>query len=262
MKLFFRKYGEGKPLIILHGVFGISDNWVTIGRRLAGKFTVFIPDQRNHGQSPHSDTLNYYVLADDLIEFMEDHQIRNPILIGHSMGGKVAMKVALEYPKRIGKLVVIDISPRGYPSRQEHIEIIQAMKDVNFDQIDSRDEVEMAIAGKIRSEKIRLFILKNLYRIGRRRLGWRLNIEGIYRNIDAVAEPIESSFNYDKPCLFIRGGNSEYIPDEDYDLIVQLFPQAIIETIHDASHWVHAEKPDELCSLLSSFLQKTCEYPV
>jgi len=262
MKLFFRKYGEGQPLIILHGVLGVSDNWVTIGRRLAQKFTVFIPDQRNHGQSPHSDTLNYYVLADDLIEFMEDHQIRNPILIGHSMGGKVAMKIALEYPQRISKLVVIDISPRRYPSRQEHIEIIQAMKEVNFDQVSSREEVDKIIAGKIRSEKIRLFILKNLYRIGRKRFGWRLNIEGIYRNIDAVAEPIDTAFKFDKPCLFIRGENSGYVRDEDIEPIVQFFPHAIVETIHDASHWLHAEKPDELCAILSNFLEKTCEYSV
>lgn len=262
MKLFFRKYGEGQPLIILHGVFGISDNWVTVGRRLAEKFEVFIPDQRNHGQSPHSDTLSYYALADDLIEFMEDHQIRKPILIGHSMGGKVAMKVALEYPKRIDKLIVIDISPRRYPARQEHMEIIEAMMAVNFNEVNKREEVEMIISDKIKSEKIRLFVLKNLYRIGRNRFAWRLNIEGIYNNIDAVVEPIETPYTFDEPCLFVRGGNSGYVPEEDFELIYKSFPKAIIETVPGASHWVHAEKPDALCSLLSSFLERECEFSV
>jgi esterase len=262
MKLFYRKFGEGPPLIILHGVFGISDNWVTIGRRLSEKFEVFIPDQRNHGQSPHSDSLSYDALAEDLIEFMEDHQIRKPIVIGHSMGGKVAMKLALEYPKRIDKLIVIDISPRLYPARQEHMEIIKAMMAVNFDEVNKRADVEWIISDKIKSEKIRLFILKNLYRIGRNRFAWRLNIEGIYNNIDAVVEQVESPYTFDEPCLFIRGGNSGYVPDEDFGLIHKYFPKAIIETIHGASHWVHAEKPDALCSLLSKFLEKECEFSV
>jgi esterase len=262
MKLFFRRFGEGQPLIILHGIFGISDNWVTIGRRLAEKFDVFIPDLRNHGQSPHSETLNYYAMSDDLAEFLEDHQIHNPILVGHSMGGKVAMKMALEYPGRIDKLIIIDISPRRYPARQEHIEIIEAMMAVDFNTVNTRKEVVLIISDKIRSKKIRLFILKNLYRVGQNRLAWRLNISAIYSNFEAVGEPIDAQHEFDKPCLFVRGGDSGYVTDEDFKLIRKFFPKSILKTIQGASHWLHAEKPDELCHELSDFLEKTCEYSV
>ena len=124
MKLFHRKYGEGQPLIILHGLFGISDNWVTIGRRLADKFEVYILDQRNHGQSPHSDVFNYYAMVEDLYEFIENHQLFNPIIIGHSMGGKVAMNFALEHPSKVSKLIIVDMSVRKYSARQIHLNII------------------------------------------------------------------------------------------------------------------------------------------
>ncbi|MCB0824508.1 MAG: alpha/beta fold hydrolase, partial [Bacteroidales bacterium] len=161
MKLFFRRYGEiGQPVIILHGIFGISDNWVTIGRRLAERFDVYILDQRNHGQSPHSDTFNYFALADDLYEFIQDHQLINPILIGHSMGGKVAMNFALENPQKIDKLIVVDMSVRKYPPRQEHLEIMQAMLAVDFNEVSTREEVEEIISKRIKSPRIRMFILK------------------------------------------------------------------------------------------------------
>ncbi|MCF8367561.1 MAG: alpha/beta fold hydrolase [Bacteroidales bacterium] len=260
MKLFYRKYGEGQPLIILHGIFGISDNWVTIGRRLAEKFEVYIPDQRNHGQSPHSSTFNYFALIDDLFEFIEDHQLINPIIIGHSMGGKVAMNFALENPGKIDKLIVVDISTRAYTGRQEHQEIIHAMRSVNFDNISSREEVADIISKSVKSEKIQLFVLKNLYRINQERYAWRLNVDGIYENIENVFEGVQSPYVFKKECLFIKGGNSGYITEEDYESIRIKFPKAVFTTIKDASHWVHAEKPDELCAQLSLFLNKQCEY--
>ncbi len=260
MKLFYRNYGEGQPLVILHGIFGISDNWVTIGRRLAERFEVFIPDQRNHGQSPHSDTFNYYALVEDLFEFLDDHELRNPILIGHSMGGKVAMNFALEYPRRVDKLIVVDMSMRKYPPRQEHLEILQAMREIDFNTVSTREEVEEIIAKRIKSERVRLFILKNIYRINAERMAWRLNIEGIYNNIDNVFEGIESGYTYNEPTLFIKGGVSNYIQEEDYKTIPKNFPKAEFITIEGASHWVHADKPDELCAVFSEFLEKECEF--
>ncbi|MCD4731315.1 MAG: alpha/beta fold hydrolase, partial [Bacteroidales bacterium] len=176
MKLFYRHYGEGQPVIILHGIFGISDNWVTIGRRLAEKFEVFILDQRNHGQSPHNDTFNYFALAEDLFEFIEDHQLTNPILIGHSMGGKVAMNFALEHPHRVNRFIVVDMSVRAYPARQQHMDILNAMLSINFDDISSREEVEQIITSTVKSPRISQFVLKNLYRIGKTRLAWRPNV--------------------------------------------------------------------------------------
>lgn len=261
MKLFYRPFGDGgQPIIILHGIFGISDNWVSIGRRLSERFDVYILDQRNHGQSPHSDSFNYYALADDLYEFIQDHQLVNPILIGHSMGGKVAMNFALEYPQKVNKLIVVDMSTRQYPARQEHMEILQAMLAVNFDEVKSRDEVKKIISKRIKSPRVRMFILKSLYRIGQSRLAWRLNIQSIYDNIDNVFEGITSSYTFDKASLFIKGGDSGYIVDEDYDLIRKNFPNALFKTIEGASHWVHADKPDELCAVFSEFLQKECEF--
>lgn len=260
MKLFYRHYGEGQPVIILHGILGISDNWVTIGRRLAEKFEVYIPDQRNHGQSPHSDTFNYYALTEDLHEFIEDHQLTKPVLIGHSMGGKVAMNYTLEHPHRIDKLIVVDISVRNYPARRQHLEIMDAMLSVDFDQQHTREGIEKIIRERIVSPAIAGFILKNLYRIGRNRFAWRLNIKSIYTNIENVFEGVELPYSSDVPAVFIKGGASDYIPDEDYPLILKKFPKAKFHTIENASHWVHADAPDELCKTLSDFLEKKCEF--
>lgn len=260
MKLFYRTYGEGQPVIILHGIFGISDNWVTIGRRLAEKFEVFILDQRNHGQSPHNDTFNYFALAEDLYEFIEDHQLFSPILIGHSMGGKVAMNFALEHPHRVDKLIVVDMSVRAYPARQQHMDILNAMLSINFNEISSREEVEKIITKSVKSPQISQFILKNLYRIGKTRLAWRLNVDAIYNNIENVFEGIESPYTSDVPALFVKGGASNYILEEDYEMIQKKFPNAQFVTIDNASHWVHADAPDELCAIFSNFLAKDCDY--
>lgn len=258
MKLFHRHFGQGQPLIILHGVFGISDNWVTLGKRLAEKFSVYIPDLRNHGQSPHSPTFNYMAMADDLLEFIEDHNLTNPMIIGHSMGGKVAMTFALEHPEMVNKLVVVDISPRKYPGRNVHFDMISAMMSVNFEAVSTREEVEQLLLQSIPDKRIRLFVMKNLYRKTRHSLDWRLNLPSISANMDYVFDGIESSAKYTGPTLFIKGGNSDYIKDEDTALIHKNFPEASVQTIAGASHWVHADAPAELCRLFSMFLGKEC----
>jgi len=262
MKLFYRKYGEGQPVIILHGLFGISDNWVSIGRRLGEKFEVYILDQRNHGQSPHSDTFNYYALVDDLYEFIEDHQLINPIVVGHSLGGKVAMNFSLEHPHKVDKLIIVDMGIRQYSARQSHINIIKAMLDVDFSKMTSRNEIDKIISKNIESFRIKQFVLKNLYRLNKNRFGWRLNILSINNNLENVFEAIHSTHTFNKPSLFIRGGASDYILPEDYDLIKKIFPGAQFQTIDKASHWIHAEKPDELCAAFSTFLEKDCEFSI
>ena len=258
MKLFFRHFGEGPPLIILHGIFGISDNWVTIGKRLAEKFSVYIPDLRNHGQSPHSPTFNYAAMADDLLEFIEDHKIEKPVIIGHSMGGKVAMTFTLEHQEMVEKLIVVDISPRRYPGRNVHFDMIGAMMEVDFEHIHTREEVEKFLTERIPDQRIRLFVMKNLYRKTRHTLDWRLNLQAISSNMDYVFEGIDSNEVYKGAVLFIRGGKSDYITGTDTELIRKFFPSAIIQTIEGASHWVHADAPEELCRLFSGFLGKTC----
>jgi len=260
MKLFFREFGKGQPVIILHGLFGQSDNWVTVGRRLADQLHVYIPDQRNHGQSPHTSVHSFPAMADDLTEFIEEHYIENPILIGHSMGGKVAMTYVLENPEKVKKLVIIDISPRKYPERITHTQVISEMMSIDLENIATRTEVEKILDLRISDPRIKMFILKNLYYKIDSKLAWRLNLEAINQSMDLLFDGISSENQYSGPTLFIRGGKSDYILDADIPLITSMFPEALIKTISGASHWVHADAPEELCYLLSGFLERECQF--
>jgi len=260
MKLFYRHFGTGSPVIILHGLFGQSDNWVTVGRRIADQFSVYIPDQRNHGQSPHAPVHTYPALSDDLLEFMEEHHLERTTLIGHSMGGKAAMAFALEHPEMIEKLVIIDISPRKYPERNIHTRVITEMLSIDLDAIRLRSEVEKILEQRIADQRIRMFILKNLYYKMHGKLGWRLNLEAINHTLEQLFDNVSSNMVFPGPTLFIKGGKSDYILDEDIPQITKLFPEAVIKTISGASHWVHADAPEELCFLLSSFLERDCSF--
>lgn len=259
MELFYHTYGEGQPLIILHGLFGLSDNWVTIAKRISANYKVYIPDQRNHGQSPHDNTFNYYALADDLMEFMEEHDIEKPVLLGHSMGGKVAMNFALDYPENVDKLIVVDMSVRQYKARSIHYHLIEAMESVDFDQVKSRKEIEDHLAEYIPQKPLRLFIMKNLKRFSNNRFGWKLNLPVLKENLDSIVEGLSGNQQFDKPSLFVGGGKSDYIQEEDYKLIPQIFPQALIKTIPEATHWLHADSPEKFCDIVSDFLQNDCK---
>ncbi len=257
MKLFYRRYGKqgNQPLIILHGLFGISDNWVTYGRRIAMEgFEVFIPDQRNHGRSPRSETFNYIALTEDLFDFIDDNNIINPIIMGHSMGGKVAMMFALENPEFTKKLIVIDISLKAYGPRKSHLKIIEAMKKLNVKDIKSRREAETILSQWIKEERVRLFILKNLHRKPDGTFEWLINIDAIENNLDRMFDGIQTLTQYQKPTLFIRGELSDYILPEDYKSIRYNFPNAEIVTIEGASHWVHAEAPEKFYQITYGFL--------
>lgn len=256
MRLYHRHYGEGKPLIILHGLFGLSDNWVTFARKITDLgYEVSIPDQRNHGRSMHSETFNYLALTDDLMEFIDEHNIEDPVLLGHSMGGKVAMRFALENPELIDKLIVVDISLRKYPPRHQHKKIIQAMRAVDFTKASNLGDVEDQLKPNIPEKRIRQFIMKNLYyRDNRNMLDWRINFEGICENIDEMFDGINVDEVYDKSSCFIRGGQSDYVNDDDLKQITTHFPASQIHTINDASHWVHAERPEEFFRIVKNFL--------
>jgi esterase len=260
MNLFFREFGEGQPVIILHGLFGQSDNWVTVGRRIADQFHVYIPDQRNHGQSPHTSIHSFPAMTDDLAEFIEELHIENPVLIGHSMGGKVAMTYALENPGKVKKLVVIDISPRRYPERITHTQVISQMISIDLETLTTRGEVEKILNSTIADTRVRMFILKNLYYKIHGKLAWRLNLDAISQSMDLLFDSICSENQYKGPTLFIRGGKSDYVPDADIPMIKSMFPEAVIKTITGASHWVHADAPEELCFMLSSFLERECKF--
>jgi pimeloyl-ACP methyl ester carboxylesterase len=244
--------GEGQPVIILHGVFGTSDNWQTFGKQLAEQYQVFLPDQRNHGLSPHSDEFDYQVMAEDLLEFINSHQLKDVIILGHSMGGKVAMFFATKYPDKFEKLIVVDISPRAYPVH--HQTILKALGAVKIKEIDSRKEAEDQMKPYIADFGIRQFLLKNLKRNDQDGFEWKLNLSVISRNIERIGEAVDDSRPVNKPVLFVGGEKSDYITEEDSALIKKIFPQSKIVMISDAGHWVHAEQPEQLYREVTDFL--------
>ncbi len=260
MQLFFRRFGKAgsQPVVILHGLFGNSDNWVSYARRLSQQgFEVFIPDQRNHGQSPHSDNFNYLALTDDLFDFIDENEIEDPIIIGHSMGGKVAMRFVLENPLLVKKLVVVDISLKAYGPRKQHLSFIKAMESIDIAKVKTRHEVEEKLSSFIQEPRIRQFILKNLHRKGKGEFEWRLNYEGIKNSLSNMFDAIDTSIKFSKPTLFIKGGSSDYILLEDFDQIRYNFPNAEIITIENASHWVHVEVAEKFYQLTSGFTEGT-----
>ncbi len=257
MELYYRKYGiEGnQPVIILHGLFGISDNWASYARRLSMEgFEVYTVDQRNHGRSPHSDTFNYLAMTDDLFDFIDEHEIESPVLIGHSMGGKVAMRFTLENPEMVKKLVVVDISLKAYGPRKNHLRIIEAMEGINLKSVKSRKEVELHLESFISELRIRLFILKNLARTENNTFEWKINFAGIKKNLDQMFDSIDTMARYRHETLFIRGGASDYILPEDFEHIRFNFPNAEIVTIEGASHWVHVEAMERFYQLTMGFI--------
>lgn len=256
MKLFYRHYGQGQPIIILHGIFGISDNWVSFARQIAGHYEVFIPDQRNHGHSPHNPTFNYFALCEDLGEFIDEHNIKNPIILGHSMGGKVTMRFALENPGIPKALIIADISLRQYPRRHHHLDMIDAMLAVDLAKAANREEIEAFLKPRIKEDRVRQFAMKNLYRRERGgQFAWRLNLEAINQGMEEIIDGVKSANIFKKPALFVRGGNSDYVKYEDFDQIYRNFPDADIKTIDGAGHWIHADKPGEFFQTVKDFLR-------
>lgn len=256
MQLFYRTYGKGKPLIILHGLFGLSDNWVSFAKKIAELgYQVYVLDQRNHGRSPHSPNFNYLAMVDDLFEFIDEHELEEPIILGHSMGGKVAMRFALENPEYLSKLIVVDISLRQYPARDYHLKVIRAMKKVNFSKINDRNEVEYILAEDIESSIIRQFIMKNLYRKDKNEFAWRMCFTAISNNLDKMFDGIEPENPLNKPTLIVRGDKSDYVLDSDLSPLKQAFPQAVIKTIPNATHWLHAEEPKLFFEYVEDFLR-------
>ena len=263
MELFFRKFGEGPTLIIVHGLYGSSDNWLSIGKELSNDFEVFLIDQRNHGQSPHADHHTYDLLKDDLMGFIDGLGIEKAIMVGHSMGGKVVIQLAADYPERIASLVVIDIAPKSYIQTDDfsaetvdHLNIMTAMLNVDLSKVKSRDDVDLQLSGSIPSPRVRSFLLKNLKRNPDDTYCWRLNIDTLSKELPAIMHEIitDQSGITGFPVLFIRGGKSSYILDKDIPEIKKLFPFADFVTIPDAGHWLHAENPALLLKTLKYFL--------
>ena len=254
MKLFFRQTGEtGPAIVILHGIFGSSDNWLTISKTIAAKgYRVFALDQRNHGQSPRGDEQDYHSMAADLHEFLADHKLDKAILVGHSMGGKAVMQYAMLYPGTFEKLVVVDIAPKFYPVH--HAELIRGLKAIDLASIKSRSDADAVLSAYEPILTVRQFLLKNLYRNEQGQFAWRLNLPVIERELHGIGEELTNPRIITKPTLFIRGSESPYILDEDIPTIKRIFTDVRIETIQGAGHWVQAEKPAEFVDVLMKFI--------
>lgn len=268
MKLFFREAGEGFPIVIVHGLYGSSDNWLTVGKKLSTHNKVYMIDQRNHGQSPNSDEHSYENLKNDLSAFFDQQKIEKAILMGHSMGGKAAMCFAADYPERIEKLIVVDIAPKDYFLLNDesqyflHKNILQAMLEIDFSKIVSRKEVENFLLERIDSLQIVQFLLKNVHRKKEtQQFEWRLNVKVLYDNLDETISGVNEKwfedrlpiFNY--PVLFIKGEKSKYILPEDEKIIHRIYPEAIIRHIPNAGHWLHAEQPELFMKTILKFIK-------
>ena len=247
MELFYRRKGEGTPLVILHGLFGSADNWGTIGDRLSDSFDVLLVDQRDHGRSPHSDHITYPLMAEDVHELVTGLGLKDIILVGHSMGGKTAMAFAQQWPELLRHLVVVDISPREHDNAHDHI--LEALLSADLSRLKSRKEVEEQLSTLVPEPGVVQFLMKSLYWKEPDRLAWRMNVALLAKDLPHILAAVGSS-TVRVPTLFIRGGKSDYITREDLPAIREQFPNSTVETIPYAGHWVHAQAPDEVMDLI------------
>jgi pimeloyl-ACP methyl ester carboxylesterase len=257
MELFYRKEGSGPVIIVIHGLYGSSDNWISMGRRLAENHTVYLIDQRNHGRSPFSDSHLYDDLKGDLAAFFVRHKIEKAAILGHSMGGKAAMWFAADYPEKVEKLIIADIAPKNYYRYREdprfgmHRDILKAMMEVDFQKALKRSNVDEQLSLTIKDLRVRKFLLKNIAKDKHtKHYRWRLNVPVLYKNLEEIVGGVNDTWFDDRkpitayPVVFIRGLNSNYIMTEDEPLIKSIYPDSLIIGIPDAGHWLHAENPD------------------
>jgi pimeloyl-ACP methyl ester carboxylesterase len=244
MKLYSKIYGDkAQDLIIIHGLFGMSDNWNSLGKQFSKYCRVHLIDLRNHGRSPHSDNFNYDVMCGDVLEYMEDNNIEKPIILGHSLGGKVAMKFAFTYPEEIEKLIVADMSPRRY-NTDFHQNLLSTLYRLPLENFEKREEIDKLLASTYEDKGMRLFLLKNLYRNEKKEFAWRFNIEVLLEKVSNIQEADFIKGVCDVQTHFIRGGNSNYITTEDELIINKHFSDFSIATIEEAGHWLHAERSE------------------
>jgi len=252
--LFSKIEGSGKPLLILHGFLGMSDNWKTLGTQYAADgFQVHMIDLRNHGRSLHSEEFSYEIMVQDIFEYCQANNLEKINIIGHSMGGKVAMLLSTTHPELVDKLIVADIGPKFYP--QHHQDILAGLNAVDFSKKPTRNEVEEIMSQYIPDFGTRQFLMKSLYWQEPGQLAFRFNLAVFNKKMDEIGVPLPQNAVFEKPTLFIRGGNSNYILDTDFENIKQHFPNFTVETIPNTGHWLHAENPTLFHQITSSFLK-------
>lgn len=254
MYLHYKKSGTGPPLVILHGLFGMLDNWQTIAKHLESRFTIYLIDQRNHGRSPHTEDHSYQLMAEDLYDFFQQQHINKAIIMGHSMGGKTAMQFAINHPSMIEKLIVVDMGIKRYPGG--HDSIFDALQAFDTTAVTKRSEAEAMLSTTIPDAGVRQFVLKNLTRNPDASYQWKFNLPTLVKNYEEnILAPITIEHPCNIPALFIRGENSNYIGDNDWPAIQLVFPAAELKTISNAGHWVHADQPEALLKEVLHFLQ-------
>ena len=254
MQLHFEASGEGPPLVILHGLFGSLDNWRPVSRKLSERFRVLAVDQRNHGRSAHSFEMDYPIMAGDLVELLDQQGLSRAFVLGHSMGGKVAMCLALLHPELVKSLIVVDIAPGSAPPR--HRRIIAGMRALDLSAFESRQQMEAALAPAVPDSTTRQFLLKNISRTPSDGFRWKIGLEEIDRNYSRLLEGVASVEPFRGPTLFLRGDSSDYLTPADLEPIHSLFPLARLETVVRSGHLVHVENPNAFLAAVKDFLEQ------
>ncbi len=256
MKLYHKSYGKGPPIVILHGLFGSGDNWRTIARMMEGEYNCVLADLRNHGRSPHDMGMNFESMAADVLELIHDLNLSSVTLLGHSMGGKVAMQMAMTTPEVVEQLMVVDIAPRQYPPH--HAGVIRAIRKVDMPRMSDRAQVESVLVNELGPDQSTIqFLMKNLSRDADGQLEWKPNMPVILDAYDRLIDDVPLPVPFEGPTLFIRGEQSKYILEEDMTAIRKGFPRAELVTISGAGHWVHADAPEPFVEEVRSFLSRT-----
>jgi esterase len=253
MRLHYEAQGDGHPLVILHGFLGSSENWRTMRKLLATTYKVFSVDQRNHGSSPHSSIMNYGVMTEDLRGFLSEQGLSQVFLLGHSMGGKVAMQLASESPQAIEKLVIVDVGPKAYPPA--HRLLLQAMQNLELRGLKTYSEAEAALGATISDAPLRKFVVKNLMRDPKGMFQWRIGLDELAANYEQLIKAPSMSNSFDQATCFIRGALSRFIEDQDFAAIRQYFPLAEFHTVPNAGHWVQIDRPDEFYRIVDEYLR-------
>jgi esterase len=254
MRLAYSSAGSGPPMVLLHGLFGSGDNLRGLGRAFEADYTVYYPDLPNHGDSPHTESVDYAAMGEAVAGFMREHGRSPAVVVGHSMGGKVAMRIALDRPELVAALVVLDMAPRRY--EPSHAGIMDSMLALAVDEVESRADADRRLSGSIRSRPVRSFLLKNLVKDDDR-YRWRLNIGLLRREYERILG-WDGDGRYEGPTLFVGGTESGYVrPDRDAELVSSLFPNSRIEMVEGAGHWIHSERESEVRRLLREFLDRT-----
>lgn len=253
--LYSKIEGKGRPIVILHGFLGMSDNWKTIGSQLVEKgFQVHLLDARNHGRSFHSEHFTYDAMVEDVVQYCQHHGLSKAVFLGHSMGGKVLMHLAVAHPELIETLIIADIGPKYYPPH--HQQILESLQAVDFSTKPERSDVEEVLKKYIKEMAVRQFLMKSLYWKSPGQLDFRFNVSVFTKEIEQIGVALPSNAQFLGETLFVRGSHSNYILDEDWSAIQKQFPQATLETIQRAGHWLHAEQPEAFFETIYTFITK------